>query len=178
MKLDLSEIVRNVGKQAANDVREHCDPHEFGFECTEPVTGKLRFANTGELLLVNGKIHTSVKMECGRCLIEFSQPMNVDIEEEFRIEHVGDMIQALPMEDDDEAEGVLISNNVLDVRELVRQNLLLELPIQPLCNKDCKGLCPSCGENLNEKLCSCPADNIDSPFQALAELLEDEEDKT
>jgi uncharacterized protein len=150
---------------------------EFGFECAEPVAGKIRFANTGELLLVTGKIHTSIKMECGRCLTEFTQPFNVDIEEEFRIEHIGDVIQALPLEEDDEAEIALISNNILNVTELVRQNLLLELPIQPLCNKDCKGLCPSCGENLNEKLCSCPADNIESPFQALAELLEDEEDK-
>lgn len=179
MKLDLSEIVRNVGKQAANDVREQCVPEEFGFECTEPVTGKLRFANTGELLLVNGDIHTRVKMECGRCLAEISLPINMDIEEEFRIEHSGgDVIQALPMEEDDESEKAMITSNVLDVKELVRQNLLLELPIQPLCNKDCKGLCPSCGENLNEKLCSCPAENIDSPFQVLAELLEDEEDKT
>lgn len=179
MKLDLSEIVRNVGKLGANDIREQCVPEEFGFECTEPVTGKLRFANTGELLLVNGEIQTAVRMECGRCLTEISLPIRMVIEEEFRIEHSGgDLIQALPIEGDDESEKAMITNNVLDVKELVRQNLLLELPIQPLCNKDCKGLCPSCGENLNEKLCSCPAENVDSPFQVLAELLEEEEDKS
>lgn len=178
MRLDLSEIVRNVGRQAVNEVDEQCDPDGFGFDCSEPIKGILRFANTGEILLVTGEIHTRAKLECGRCLTESMLPMSVKIEEEFRIEHAGDMIEAVPMEEDDDPEGELISNNILNVRELVRQNLLLEVPIQPLCSEECKGLCPSCGENLNVTQCSCHEENHDSPFQALAELLEDEEDKS
>jgi uncharacterized protein len=62
------------------------------------------------------------------------------------------------------------------VDELIRQNLLLVVPIKPLCRPDCAGLCPTCGENLNVRKCTCPPAEIESPFKVLADLLEEDKD--
>jgi uncharacterized protein len=177
MKLDLSEIVRNVGKQAVNDINEPCEPNDLEFECIGTITGKLMFTNSGELLLITGEIYSDVVMECSRCLEEFVQPFDLKLEEELRIERSGAIIKALPMDEDDDPEGELINNNILNVRELVRQNILLEIPIQPLCSEDCKGICPVCGVNKNNNNCSCNEGQMNSAFSALADLLNEYEDE-
>jgi len=174
MKLDLSEIARNIGMQATQKVEEACSPEELDLDCVSPIEGEIKFMNAGSLLLAKGKVSTEVRLQCSRCVTDFVIPIEAGIEEQFRIEKVGDSIMALPM-DEEEATAHLVSNNILDMQELIRQNLLTAVPIQPLCRPDCKGLCPTCGENLNVRQCVCPPEEPESPFLALAELLEDEE---
>jgi uncharacterized protein len=174
MRLDLSELAGTAGKHISVDIKESCPP-DMDVTCTKPVKGKLTFDNTGTLLLMNGEIETEIKIECGRCLVDFTLPVESPIEEEFRLEKVGDAIQILPLDEED-TDADLVQNNILDVQELVRQALLVSLPIQPLCRPGCEGLCPTCGENLNVRKCQCPPAEPESPFKALADLL-DEEDK-
>ena len=173
MKLDLSEIARTPNMHVAQDIDEPC-PRDTELECTQPVKGRLQFTNTGRLLLIEGEIKTEVKLECGRCLVDFTMPVEATIEEEFRLENIGDTIQVLPLDEDD-VSAELVSNNMLDVQELIRQNLLLAPPIQPLCKPECMGLCPTCGKNLNVRKCTCPPAEPESPFHALADLLEEED---
>jgi len=80
---------------------------------------------------------------------------------------------ALPYEEED-VNTDLVNNNLLNLEELARQNILLVLPIQPLCRPDCQGLCLTCGENLNVRKCLCPPAEPESPFSVLAELLDEE----
>ena len=175
MKIDLSEIAGTPGMHSTIEVDEPC-PRDIDVVCTTPVKGRINFNNVGELLLITGHIKTDVKIECGRCLVDFTMPIEAEIEEEFRLERVGDAIQALPMEEEIDISLEVVKNNILDLDEMIRQDLLVELPIQPLCKPDCGGLCPTCGENLNVRQCMCVAGDVESPFHALAELL-DEEDK-
>lgn len=175
MKLDLSEIAGKVGKHVAVEIDAPC-PKDMDVTCTSPVTGKLTFDNTGTLLLISGELGAEVKLECGRCLVDFTMPLESEIEEEFRLEQIGDSIQILPLDEEDVAPD-LIEHNLLDVQELIRQNLLVSLPIQPLCKPGCAGLCPTCGQNLNVRKCQCPAAEPESPFKALADLLVEDEDK-
>lgn len=172
MKLDLTEIARTPGMHVAQEVDEPC-PRDAELECTQPVKGQLQFTNTASLLLIEGEIKTEVKLECGRCLVDFTMPVEATIKEEFQLEKAGDAICMLPMDEEDVSAG-LISNNILDIQELIRQDLLLTLPIQPLCKPECRGLCPTCGKNLNVRKCKCPPAEPESPFQVLAELLEEE----
>jgi len=175
MKIDLSEIVSAPGMTAKLDIEETC-PADIGYSCVSPVQGYMSFQNTGTLLLIGGEFKAQIKLECGRCLTDYTQTVEEKIEEEYRVEKVGDAMQALPLEDED-VSTIFIHNNILDVQELVRQELLTALPIQPLCAPDCKGLCPTCGENLNVRKCTCPPAETDSPFKALSSLLEDEKDE-
>lgn len=177
MKLDLSEIAQHIGMHATQEIDEPCFAQDEELECVSPVKGKLDVTNTGSLLLIRGKVHTDVRLSCGRCLTDIVVPVEGEIDEQFRLVHLGDAIFAVP-EDEEETGGTLVNNNVLDLSELIRQNLLVGIPIQPLCTPDCRGLCPTCGQNLNAGQCACPAETIESPFQALAGLLEEEEEES
>ena len=171
MKLDLSEIAGTTGMEATREVDERC-PEELGLECTSPVKGRIHISNTGSLLLIEGEVSTEVKLQCSRCLIDFTSPVEARIEEEFPLVRIGDMVNVLPI-DEEESSADLVSGNILDVQELVRHNLLVAMSIQPLCTPDCKGLCPTCGENLNVRKCSCLPVKQESPFQVLADLFEE-----
>jgi uncharacterized protein len=61
---------------------------------------------------------------------------------------------------------------VIDLREEIRQVVLLEVPWHPLCRPDCKGLCPRCGRDLNQGACGCPPERGRSPWDALRNLTE------
>lgn len=173
MKLDLSEIAHHPGMHSVQEIDEAC-PEEI--KCTEPVNGSIRLTNTGTLLLIEGTVKATAVLECGRCLEDFTMPVSAKIEEEFRVEHVGDAMMVLPMEEDEEASE-LVKNNILDIGELVRQNLLVELPISPVCKPECLGLCPTCGKNRNMRECSCPPAEVESPFRVLADLLDKDKEE-
>ena len=59
---------------------------------------------------------------------------------------------------------------VVDLESLLREQIILMLPLKPLCDENCKGLCPHCGANLNREKCTCKTDAVDSPFAQLAKL--------
>ncbi|HOC31177.1 MAG TPA: DUF177 domain-containing protein, partial [Armatimonadota bacterium] len=135
-----------------------------------PVEGHVTFTNTGNVLVVMGRVTTTLRLSCGRCLEPVDVDLDVPVEEEFIVAHGeitdladGDTGFAEP------ALQALIKGNLLNVTELVRQAIVLEEPGEIVCRDDCKGLCPHCGRNLNEGTCSCVPDD-DSPFSALAQL--------
>jgi uncharacterized protein len=61
----------------------------------------------------------------------------------------------------------------IDLQPLIREYALLEIPIKPICKPDCKGLCPVCGEDLNQVDCGHKGDTKETPFSALKDLLEE-----
>ena len=63
-------------------------------------------------------------------------------------------------------------HHILDLTEAVRQYILLATPMKPLCRKDCAGLCPTCGCNLNQVSCNCPPSPADSRWSELKKLLQ------
>jgi uncharacterized protein len=75
---------------------------------------------------------------------------------------------------EDEEAFSIDRNHIVDLSELIRQTLLVNLPLQPLCRAECAGLCPQCGKNLNEGPCDCPTETVDPRFAALESLLDDE----
>jgi uncharacterized protein len=66
---------------------------------------------------------------------------------------------------------LLPEDSHIDLAPLIREFALLEIPISPICKPDCKGLCPVCGENLNETDCGHRPESNDSPFAVLKDLL-------
>lgn len=76
-------------------------------------------------------------------------------------------------EEEDDGDYVVTEDDRLDLSELVREDVLLDLPTKYLCREDCRGLCPKCGRNLNEGDCGCDRREIDPRLAALAGLLEE-----
>jgi uncharacterized protein len=97
-------------------------------------------------------------LTCTRCLTEWEEELSVDAEQYFR---------HLPDED-----GYSIVDKQVDVTGPARDELALALPATPLCRVDCRGLCPTCGTDLNSDPCGGHGDDSDSPFATLRDLFE------
>ena len=118
-----------------------------------PLRGNLRLLRTPRSIFVRGDLATTIAVECSRCLTEAETPMALDVEAEYFPQVDVTTGHALPTPEDDDLAFTIDPNHELDLQEVVRQNLLLALPMQSLCSEACLGLCPQCGQNLNDELC-------------------------
>jgi uncharacterized protein len=171
MKLDLSEILGHLGMQYPYDVDEPPIVDE-DLECAGPIRGRITFTNTGSVLLIRGGVDTEVVVPCSRCLTYFKLPVHVDVEEAFPMEARpagprGRQTQIVVEEDESPVAEKLFEGPLFDLTEMLRQGITLALPLQPLHDEACKGLCAQCGQNRNEGACNC--DNK-VPNPALAKL--------
>ncbi len=134
-----------------------------------PLEGDLRLMRAPRSIFVRGQLGTDVNIECSRCLAEVETPVELELEAEYFPQIDISSGAPLPAPDDDLA-FTIDGNHELDLSEIVRQSLLLALPMHALCAEACRGLCPDCGANLNQGLCTCepePADERLTPLRAL-----------
>jgi uncharacterized protein len=143
-----------------------------------PGTVKLQFSKQGENILVHGSAGCTVEGECAACL----EPMSIELQPKiglilFKKVPGTDDAEALDEEvgaSDDEEEDTTpdegageYDGKVVDWGSIVREQLLLSLPMAPRCKDDCKGLCPSCGIDRNYATCDCQTDRIDPRWEKL-----------
>lgn len=105
--------------------------------------GLVRITRTPQGLLVQGDFDSRINSECVRCLTEFLQPLAVKFSE----------LYAFKFKSVTESNLILPEDGNINLSPLVREYLLLEVPIRPLCKPDCLGLCTVCGADLNEGPC-------------------------
>ncbi|MCH7842027.1 MAG: DUF177 domain-containing protein [Chloroflexi bacterium] len=125
---------------------------------------------THQGVLVRAELETWVKLTCGRCIDQFELQSRLKMEEESF--PTDDLVSGQTTDSSEETEGVihLDAQHVLDMTEVLRQCVLTEVPIKPLCCEECLGLCPGCGSNLNKEKCKCNAALADPRWVSLAEL--------
>jgi uncharacterized protein len=112
----------------------------------------------GSTVHVRGRLEAGVSLECGRCLDRYGAPAGQELDLFF-----------LPREKErprDEEEDVQLSDREvvvgyyegdrLDLADVIREQLILSLPLRRLCREECRGLCPTCGKNRNSSDCGCP----------------------
>jgi uncharacterized protein len=117
-------------------------------------------------LICRGKVKTLAKLECSRCISVYDQPItsNMDFVIDF-----GESPQELKEEDN--YFVVDPSSGFFQIDSLVRETIILSLPLKPLCSEDCKGLCPICGTDLNKSRCNCERKESDPRWEKLKGLL-------
>ncbi|MEW6050326.1 MAG: DUF177 domain-containing protein [Candidatus Zixiibacteriota bacterium] len=124
---------------------------------------------SGQEYICHGTVQAHVKMECSRCLREFSTELNMPTE--FIVRSDSQPAETIKGVFDDQDYVYMHGQNLMaDPGEIVRQALVLSLDMKPLCAADCKGLCPRCGANLNDGACSCRLERIDDRWSALKSL--------
>jgi uncharacterized protein len=106
--------------------------------------GLARISRTPQGLLVKGEFSATIELECVRCLEKYPQPLNA----------VFDELYAFSDRTATDSGLILPNDGYIDLQPLVREYLLIEIPIRPLCKPDCLGLCTVCGANKNYSLCS------------------------
>ncbi len=104
------------------------------------LSGLARVTRTAQGLLVQVKMRAYLPAQCVRCLTDFLQPLEIDFTD----------LYAFTRDSVTESGLLMPENGKIDLAPIVRDEMLLAFPISPLCRPDCKGLCPVCGENLNE----------------------------
>jgi uncharacterized protein len=125
-------------------------------EWREVVRGVFQVEKSGERVSVRGTVQSRAHLECVRCLREFDLPLEVPLVVYAERTGSASREEQEALERDDHM--MFHDGRRLDLRETVREALLLEVPISPHCREDCPGLCPKCGAELSEGPHVCPAE--------------------
>lgn len=171
MQFNVSQLLKeHSGASRRYDILSEFDPHDEGIKPLGLLVGAAQFIRTGEGIFVTGRLQIELEVVCVRCLEPFPLTVEIEIEETFYPTvdvNTGVRLSLEEVED----EAVLINeHHILDLTEVVRQQILLALPMNPLCKPECLGLCPYCGQNINEGPCACRDEMIDPRWAALAKL--------
>lgn len=139
------------------------------FTLVEPLAVNLTLSNAGAGFVAHGTATAHVTTACSRCLCEFEDTLSGEV--------VGFYLRSgEPSDGEEEAEKVEDDGSI-DLGPAIMAGLVIEAPFVPLHDEACKGLCPTCGVDLNTEHCTCdhaPAE--DHPFSALKTLVDDLED--
>jgi uncharacterized protein len=136
--------------------------------------GHVKIIHINEGALVEAVVRTTAEVDCSRCLRPVEVPLQFKFTEEYR--PTIDLATGLPVPVREGEEFFRIDeSHTLDLTEAVRQYALLNLPPYALCREDCAGLCPSCGQDLNQGRCECAKEQVDPRLAVLAQLLGDSE---
>jgi uncharacterized protein len=113
-----------------------------------------------EGILATGSVSAAAVVECRRCLTEKPVALRVSVEEVFT--RAGS-----------DEQGYRVEGETLDLEPMVRDAIVLALPLNPLCRPDCRGLCPACGQNLNEADCGHHRESAgDARWEPLRRLID------
>ncbi len=160
VEFDLSPLLGvRPGEQLAFELDE--GPQRLEDISVSFLRGSLTFIRVQGGVLVEGRIETQIELVCVRCLEPFLFDTTFDLEETI----------GLPGRRRPGITYTLTPEGRFDIAPLLREQVWVEVPIKPLCRPDCHGLCPVCGQNLNEGTCGCHIDPVDPRMAVLASLL-------
>jgi uncharacterized protein len=136
-----------------------------------PIKAQLRIEKVGNEVIVRGKLTTNVKLQCSRCLKEFWKDLSVPVDVVYH------PVEELKGEDKhqvkvEELDMDFYSENEMDILNLMIEQVLLNLPMKPLCNNSCKGICLKCGTDLNLDSCNCGTKDLDPRLEVLKKLFD------
>jgi uncharacterized protein len=151
-------------------------PGEIDFEpSTVRQVSPLHAEGTAELLSntlgeirIRGRVKVRMEAECDRCL----EPVPVDVGSDFDVFYrpAPKAVSGEVALDEGEAEIGFYQGGGIELGDILREHILLSLPMQQVCSEACKGICPTCGVNRNTGACKCEAPHVDDRWAALREL--------
>lgn len=136
----------------------------------EPIATKIRAIRANEMIQLDGTVSTAVRFACSRCLKVYPHVLELV----FTITYARNLPAISDEETGEELElnaedlGLeLLPGDELDLHAVIQEQVLLGLPLQPLCSDTCRGLCPHCGVDLNTETCNCAGDGFSGKFSVL-----------
>ena len=165
MLLGLSKIIDCPGASVPFSASVDLSDLQYGqsYPVSEAVVAQGTVRNTAGVLMMTGDIRTTIHGVCDRCASDFDQDVQIPL----------DVILVTEMaNEENEDERVFpLEGDCADLEDIIRTVFVLNLDSKMLCQPDCKGLCCSCGKNLNHESCTCQKE-IDPRFAALKQLLD------
>ncbi|PZE22495.1 YceD family protein [Paenibacillus xerothermodurans] len=126
-----------------------------------------RYMTEDDVAEVGGQLVVDVEQPCARCLTPVKQTLEIPFDETFAL--VADESEP----EDEEDETHFVTDEKIDLKPFVVENVLLALPFVPLCDEACQGLCPTCGANRNQQACDCKHEKIDPRLAGLADFFKE-----
>lgn len=166
--IDAKDILGDVGLEQSYKFEQDFDPivsETTKFAFSKPVLFDIKLENTGRGVRVTGKVSSEMILECSRCLGEFSFPVEWDADEVFATEKMPD------------EETYVMDDTCVDLGPPAEEAFVLAVPMKPLCDDACSGICPVCGELVDEKHEAHDEEKVDARMEVLRQLLKDEEDE-
>jgi len=142
-------------------------------EFVKPLAIHLEVMPLRDFIRVKGRLGTSVRMACGRCLEDFESPL----QSRFTLNYSRDIPKDVHKADTegieltaDQIGMVYFEGEEIDFSDALQEQVILAMPFKPICKTACKGLCPRCGKDLNTGPCRCDEKAPDGPFAILKDL--------
>ncbi len=141
---------------------------DFGFESSLRSAAKIKKA--GKTILIKGSVQTVLRVQCVRCLKEFSYPLSSNFDVTL-LPREGVAVKEGERElSEEEMELSYHEGEEIQLSEIACEQVFLEIPYQPLCQVECKGLCQVCGTDLNLSHCQCVQEGSEGSFAVLQKL--------
>ena len=169
MQFNVSQLMREpIGSRRQYQVNEEFQPVE-GEPPTVMVSGPVDLLRTDRGILATSELRSEASGECDRCLRPVRYPVTLQIEEEFlpTLDPATGGAAPRPTKPD---VSTIDERHILDLTDVAQQSWLLNAPMRVLCREDCGGICPECGQDRNDGMCTCNQAPIDSRWAALSAL--------
>ncbi|MFW5981698.1 MAG: YceD family protein [Halanaerobiaceae bacterium] len=158
VNIDLSNL-KDVG--SFKKIKKQLELPELKYHNQEiktpyPFDLELNIYNTDDFFVLSGSFSGILILLCSRCLEKFEHNIEINIDEEIEKDEIEDIKE-------------------FNIDQILKENILLSLPMKHLCKEDCKGLCSVCGTNLNENDCDCDTEVLDPRLAKLKDFYKDKE---
>lgn len=175
MYLDLTQF-----RQPETDVKRRYEPEEFEgrtsqFRVVAPVDLAFKVHKDQARYRLVGRLSTTLEQNCSRCLELFRLAVDAPFEIRYLPQSASVSGGEAEVEEDDLSDA-FYRDEQIDLKQLMEEQFYLALPMKPLHRDDCKGLCPSCGTNLNESTCNCQVRWEDPRLAGLKALMNRDKD--
>jgi uncharacterized protein len=166
MLLDLGKIIAQPGGVVPFALKMDFSQMEFGgsFPASQPVEATGQVRNEAGVLVLTGTLDTVLHCTCDRCATSFQRPFHQAVE--------AILVPELMDERNEDDWTFLLSGDKADLEDILTTAFVLNMDSKFLCSPDCKGLCGTCGKNLNEGPCDCKPEP-DPRLAVLKQLLKD-----
>jgi uncharacterized protein len=163
IRFDVSALIKaRLGASLVLDI--DTGPLDLSDLSVDFLRGTIQVIRVENGLLLQGALESQLEVECVRCLEPVIFPFSFELEETFRLPGSKSNPDLLYQVDDD---------GWIDLTPLLREYAWVAIPMKPLCEPDCRGLCPQCGANRNTETCSCESSDVDPRLAVLKDLLSD-----
>jgi uncharacterized protein len=175
---DLAQVLLDLSRmRSAHDrIERTYSPSDFetadeDYTVAAPVALAFDVYKDKDQFRLVGRVGTTLRLTCSRCLESFERPVDASFDLLFLPHGRNTGEGEIEVEEDDLATA-FYRDETIDLNQLMREQFYLALPMKPLCQEGCRGLCPVCGTNLNQATCSCDAKWDDPRLAGLKALLD------
>lgn len=164
-QIDITNIKNINGAKLKLELSEELESLKTSFgslKFKEPIVFKGILCHENTKFILEGNLKTVIELNCSSCNEIIDRKIDLDVNEIFA-----------EYDDSEEGEIWIFKGNSIELDEMIVSNIVLDIPMKVLCSKDCKGLCPKCGHNLNISNCNCDFIELDPRFEKLNQIIFD-----